>query len=226
MARMDKEVTPRHLLGVGAAAGLGATVLLSLIARIPAIRTALARSPAPSTPEPPRDPYDRAQVRAWQERSWSPAARQPVRVDESDRGAGIGPATALRQPEAPGPEGLAEQFAYKVASGLFDRDIAASLTTYGRAVHAAYGTLWGVLYRLVMSGRAAPRPIPGALYGLAIYAIGPALLLPAMRIMAPPEQERPARTSLLIAAHLVYGLALSNALALIDSRQHGEIIRA
>ena len=211
----------------GAAAGLAATMLLSLLARVPLIRRALDPVRRPSQPPPPNDPFNRAQVRAWQEASWSPGARAPVPQSiEPHRLEGIGPATALRQPQSPGPEGLAEQFAFKVASGLFERDIAASLRTYGRIVHFVYGTSWGVVYQTLMSARAARHPIAGASYGLAVYVIGPALLLPAMRIMGPVRDERPFRTMLLVAAHVIYGVALSRSFHIPATIKHAKPLAA
>jgi uncharacterized membrane protein YagU involved in acid resistance len=219
---MPNENSIGRRLARGAGIGIGATALLSLLSRVPAIRNALDPGHDRSRPKLPQNRFDRAQVRAWQEASWSPAARQPLPINDGGDGVmHIGPATALRQAQAPGPEGLAEQFAFKVASGLFDRNIAASLHAYGRVVHATYGTLWGVLYNLFASDRSAARPAIGALYGLGIYVIGPALLLPAMRIVAKPRDEEPLRTSVLIAAHLIYGIALSTSLAALRRTEHG-----
>ena len=127
----------------------------------------------------------------------------------------------LGEPEVigPGPEGLAEQFAFKVASGLFDRDISPAIHPVGFATHLAYGSAWGALYGILQRSCALRPDIFGALYGLLVYGVGPAFLVPAMKIMRSPREEPPARTSMLIFGHLMYGLALAEAFAALERRR-------
>jgi hypothetical protein len=118
-------------------------------------------------------------------------------------------ARALAIAQSPGPEGLAEQFAFKAASGLFGRDIAPYARPAGRAVHLAYGAVWGTLYGILQSSYRRP-PVPfGAVYGLLVWLVGPAFLVPAMRLIGRPSEEPAARTAALIAGHVSYGLALA-----------------
>jgi xanthosine utilization system XapX-like protein len=118
-------------------------------------------------------------------------------------------ARALTLPQSPGPEGLAEQFAYKVATGVFGRDLSAHLRPAGRAVHLAYGAAWGMLYGLLQASYPRP-PVPfGAAYGLVVWLVGPAFLVPAMRLIGRPSEEPVARTAALVAGHVAYGLALA-----------------
>jgi uncharacterized membrane protein YagU involved in acid resistance len=118
-------------------------------------------------------------------------------------------AQALTLSQSPGPEGLAEQFAFKVASGLFGRDLSSSVRLAGRAVHLAYGSAWGMLYGLLQASYPRPPAAFGAIFGFLVWLIGPAFLVPAMRLMGRPSEEPAARSAALITAHLAYGFALA-----------------
>ena len=104
---------------------------------------------------------------------------------------------------------MAEQFAFKVASGLFGRDLSSSVRLVGRAVHLAYGSAWGMLYGLLQASYPRPPAAFGAIFGFLVWLIGPAFLVPAMRLMGRPSEEPAARSAALIAAHLAYGVALA-----------------
>jgi uncharacterized membrane protein YagU involved in acid resistance len=96
-----------------------------------------------------------------------------------------------------------------VASGLFGRDISPAARPVGVAVHLAYGSAWGMLYGLLQCSYRLP-PVPfGIAYGLAAWWVGPAFLAPAMKLMRPPLEEPPVRTTMLLAGHVVYGAALA-----------------
>lgn len=203
--------TPLHAACRGATAGMAATALLSVLSRaLPGLNNQPAKQKPKSKPQPPQDPSDRRQVEEWQTRSWSPAAYQERQSSPTQSTLpGITPASALEQPVSPGPEGLAEQFAFKFASGIFDRDISPYVRPAGKAVHLAYGSWWGVLYGLLQASYCRP-PLPGgALYGFMVYLVGPAFLVPAMKLLRPPAEEPPLRTAMLIAGHIAYGAALA-----------------
>ena len=120
-------------------------------------------------------------------------------------------ARALTLPQSPGPEGLAEQFAFKVASGVFGRDVSPHVRLAGRAVHLGYGAAWGMVYGLLQASYPRP-PVPfGAVYGLVVWLVGPAFLVPTMRLMGRPSEEPAGRTATFVAGHLAYGLALATA---------------
>jgi hypothetical protein len=198
----------------GAGAGLAATLLLSLLARVmPGMRnTPGGEQRHGSQPPPPPDPFDPGQVQAWQTRSQSPAAFQPpagTPGEDAGRTPSMTPAGALAEPQAPGPEGLAEQFAFKLAAGLFDRDIAGATRPAGLAVHLAYGTTWGILYGLLRASSRWSPALAGVLYGLVVWLVGPALLVPAMKLMRPLPAEPPLRTAMMITGHVAYGAALA-----------------
>ena len=68
-----------------------------------------------------------------------------------------------------------------------------------------------MLYGLLQSSYRL-RPVPfGIAYGLAAWWVGPAFLVPALKLMRPPLQEPPVRTTMLLAGHVVYGAALAAA---------------
>ena len=118
-------------------------------------------------------------------------------------------AQALTLAQSPGPEGLAEQFAFKVASGIFSQDLGPHVRLAGRAVHLVYGSAWGMLYGLLQASYRRPPAAFGPIYGLVVWLVGPAILVPAMRLMGRPAEEPASRSISLIAGHLAYGLALA-----------------
>ncbi|MCC2629801.1 MAG: hypothetical protein K0S14_3451 [Thermomicrobiales bacterium] len=121
-------------------------------------------------------------------------------------------AQALTVSQSPGPEGLAEQFAFKVASGVFGRDLSSSARLAGRVIHVVYGSLLQASY---------PRPPAafGAIYGFLVWLIGPAFLVPAMRLMGRPSEEPVGRTAALITGHLAYGVALATAFEALQRKK-------
>lgn len=213
--------TPIRVLVRGAAAGLAATLVLSALSRVlPGLwneRSGAERNGGSKLPENPHEPE---QVRRWQAQSQSPAAYQAPPQDNEPQAAaeppGVTPAGALTQPQGPGPEGLAEQFAFKLASGVFGRDISPAVRPLGLATHLTYGSAWGALYgALQASYRLHPGRF-GLVYGLVVYGVGPAFLVPAMRLMRTPREEPPERTSMLILGHLVYGVTLAEVFAALQ----------
>lgn len=67
----------------------------------------------------------------------------------------------------------------------------------------AMGAAYGPLSRLVP----LPAPASGAAFGLAVWAGNYLGLLPALGLLRPATQHPPRRTGLMIAAHLVWGVA-------------------
>lgn len=77
------------------------------------------------------------------------------------------------------------------------------------AAHMAFGAGAGATFGLIV--RRAPgftRPWLGALFGLLIWIGSYAGWIPALHIMQPPHRDRKARQATMLAAHLVFGLAL------------------
>jgi uncharacterized membrane protein YagU involved in acid resistance len=128
-------------------------------------------------------------------------------------------AQALTVSQSPGPEGLAEQFAFKVASGVFGRDLSSSARLAGRVIHVVYGSAWGMLYGLLQASYPRPPGAFGAIYGFLVWLIGPAFLVPAMRLMGRPSEEPVGRTAALITGHLAYGVALATAFEALQRKK-------
>jgi hypothetical protein len=53
---------------------------------------------------------------------------------------------------------------------------------------------------------------------MVVYGVGPAFLVPAMKLMRPPREEPPARTSKLILGHIVYGAVLAGVFSAQEGR--------
>jgi uncharacterized membrane protein YagU involved in acid resistance len=126
---------------------------------------------------------------------------------------------ALTLSQSPGPEGLAEQFAFKVASGVFGRDLSSSSRLAGRVIHVVYGSTWGMLYGLLQASYPRPPAAFGAIYGFLVWLIGPAFLVPAMRLMGRPSEEPVARSAALVTGHLAYGVALATAFEALQRKK-------
>ena len=67
------------------------------------------------------------------------------------------------------------------------------------------GLAFGVIRRL-MPG--VPGGILGVIFGIGVYGVSYKGWIPALGILPPPEDDRPGRPAVMIAAHVVYGLAL------------------
>jgi hypothetical protein len=75
--------------------------------------------------------------------------------------------------------------------------------------HLGFGALGGVVYSLVRRlTPGVPGPLLGILVALGIYAVSYKGWVPALGILPPPEEDRPGRPAVMIAAHVVYGLVL------------------
>jgi hypothetical protein len=163
-------------------------------------------------------------VREWQKRAQSPAAYRPSARQHrpgqprpgAGRAASVTPAGALAQAQGPGPEGAAERFAVKLGSGLFNRDVAPYAKPAGKAVHLLYGSFWGALYGLVQASLRRSPLMAGLLHGLVVWSVGPAWLVPAMKVMRPPQQQSALTNALMIAGHIIYGQAVSQVFAALQ----------
>jgi hypothetical protein len=119
----------------------------------------------------------------------------------------ITPGEALMRAADAGPEGSAGKFALKVATGFFGRDASQHAHALGEAVHFAYGSFWGAMFALAFASSRKPSPSTATCLGLGLWAIGPATLVPAMKLMPPLRHYPPERTGLLVAGHLIYSWA-------------------
>lgn len=80
---------------------------------------------------------------------------------------------------------------------------------YGAACGAAFGLVTGVL---------RPTWVAGVLAGLAVWKASYDGWLPATGIMPPPEEDEQGRVATMIAAHVVFGLAMGVLMEQIEHR--------
>jgi uncharacterized protein DUF6789 len=77
------------------------------------------------------------------------------------------------------------------------------------AEHAGYGVACGIGYALARPCLPASPVVAGVAWGGAIWAISYLGLMPALGLYPSPDDDRPTRTSVMIAAHAVFGVALA-----------------
>jgi uncharacterized membrane protein YagU involved in acid resistance len=75
--------------------------------------------------------------------------------------------------------------------------------------HLAYGAGFGAIFRLLTRLVGRPSPLAGAMYGAGLWAISYLGWLPALGLFPKPADSPGPRRATMIAAHLVYGLALA-----------------
>ena len=190
----DRPIVPAEAAIYGLAAGLTATLLISALSRVPKLR-------------------EYAQQSSWVDPS-------PSDFEEEAEGiAPMSPATALVQASGPGPEGPAGLFAAKVASGLFGRALATRTKRWGQAVHIAYGSIWGLVYGILQTTRTRRPVMSGVAHGLFVWAFGPAILVPAMKLMPAPAKTPRARAMLSVAAHAIYGVTVATLFSRLSQRR-------
>ena len=115
------------------------------------------------------------------------------------------------------PREVAEAAAVKagVSRQLSERDIQA-LTLAG---HFGYGALCGAAFGLVAPERPGAAAGAGMLFGLGVWAGSYLGWLPATGLRQPPRYDPVARSGLMIAAHLVWGLSAGLLLGLRRPRR-------
>jgi uncharacterized membrane protein YagU involved in acid resistance len=75
--------------------------------------------------------------------------------------------------------------------------------------HLGYGAGCGVLYSRLRPLLPRPLALRGLAYGLAVWGVSYINLMPQLRLYPPVQEDRLSRTAVMIAAHVVYGVALS-----------------
>jgi hypothetical protein len=79
--------------------------------------------------------------------------------------------------------------------------------------HLGFGAVGGALYAMVRRvAPGVPGPPLGVLFGLAVWAVSYKGWIPALGILPPPEDDRPGRPAVMVAAHVVYGLVLGRSI--------------
>ena len=75
------------------------------------------------------------------------------------------------------------------------------------AGHFGYGAGCGALFGIVAPRSSGAAVTAGVAFGLAVWAVSYVGWLPATGVRHHPKDDPPARTALMIAAHMVYGAA-------------------
>ena len=82
------------------------------------------------------------------------------------------------------------------------------------AAHLGFGAVMGTLFALGSRRRGAV--LQGAVFGLGVWAVSYAGLLPKLGLMPRPSVDRPGRPLSMVLAHLVYGGTLGSVLPLLS----------
>ncbi len=136
-------------------------------------------------------------------------SEQDSEEQEAQTGIGAGQALAGGEVQAPFLDQSTEIFVQKVATGLFGTSLSGGARrTAGMATHFLYGSFWGAVYGLIQSSLRLPPASHGLLYGLIVWLIGPATLVPAMHIMPPPQKQGVRKLLMVVGFHVAYGLGL------------------
>jgi hypothetical protein len=117
-------------------------------------------------------------------------------------------------------------FVQKIATGLFGTSLSLSQQRlYGTLWHLAYGTAWGIGYGVLQSSIPVSPYLAAPAYGLLVWLVGPAWLVPRMRLMLRVGQHAWRVTALVIAWHVLYGLILGATFAVLAGGQPVENVR-
>ena len=85
--------------------------------------------------------------------------------------------------------------------------------------HFGYGAAVGALYGRVSRMLPGPPALRATVFGLGVWACSYLGLLPALRILRPATEHPARRNALMIAAHVVWGVALGLLTERLDSEQ-------
>ncbi|MGZ3449801.1 MAG: DUF6789 family protein [Polyangiales bacterium] len=80
-----------------------------------------------------------------------------------------------------------------------------ALDLAGLAAHVAFGAAAGVLFASMPKKR---HRIPAMAFGLGVWLVSYAGVLPQLRLMPKPSRDRPMRPTAMALAHIVYGATL------------------
>jgi hypothetical protein len=96
-----------------------------------------------------------------------------------------------------------------------------SLDAAATLAHFSFGAAMGVLFGLAPGRPSASR---GMLFGLGVWAVNYAGILPRLRLMPKARRDRPGRPASMIAAHLVYGATLGGCQRISESAVRERLI--
>lgn len=100
-----------------------------------------------------------------------------------------------------------EQVAERLASQVFRRELSQETRQrLGVGIHWAYGAFWGALSAQLQLTLRPPAVPYGAALGVAVWAVGPARLVPALGLYERPASSGIMRRTLAISLHVLYGV--------------------
>ena len=116
------------------------------------------------------------------------------------------------------PREIVEALAVKagVSRQLSERDV----ENLALAAHFGYAALTGALFGAIAPRHKGRAVAGGVLFGLGVWAGSYLGWLPATGVRQSPRYDPPARTSLMIGGHVVWGLCTGALLALLLRKQH------
>lgn len=105
------------------------------------------------------------------------------------------------------------------AGGLDRRASDTTLTAASLLAHLGYGALTGALYPLLRRRQPRHPLLHGAAYGVGVWALSYLGWVPAAGILRPASRHPAHRRRLMIAAHLVWGVATAAVLQALTRRR-------
>jgi hypothetical protein len=124
----------------------------------------------------------------------------------------------LRALDASPPVSPTEQVAERLASQVFRTELSLeNRQRLGVGIHWAYGAFWGALSAQLQLTLRPPAVPYGVALGLAVWAVGPARLVPALGLYERPASSGIVRRVLAIGLHVLYGLTTALTLERLSS---------
>ncbi|MGI8715512.1 MAG: DUF6789 family protein [Solirubrobacteraceae bacterium] len=104
----------------------------------------------------------------------------------------------------------------RIIEGVLQREVPPDrMEGLNNAMHVLYGTSWGPVYGIVQASLGRPPIHHGALFGVVVWTAS-LIELPAMKIAPPVWETPPLEVALDLSYHLVYGIGVAGAFALLD----------
>ena len=123
------------------------------------------------------------------------------------------PAPQQEQPSTDPKEVLVE----KVSTSIFETELPEEQRkSLAQTVHWVYGAFWGTVYAVVQSSFSLPLLVHGIFFGTFVWAFGPLLALPRMKLSPPPEAQPPEQLGMWAGLHVAYGLSTAITFALLS----------
>jgi hypothetical protein len=133
-------------------------------------------------------------------------SRSGANPEQGEAGITAGQALSEGPGMPPSMNRVTANFVQKIATGIFGASLSADQQYIaGTAWHLIYGGFWGMVYGLLRSSLSVPSAVLGPVNGLVVWAVGPAWLVPKMKLMLPPGKQKPYITAMVIGVHVAYG---------------------